>query len=112
MTKEDCKDEIVLFFFFNVDHYHVFIEFVTILLLFCFLFLIFWPQSMWDLSSPTRDQIHTCCIGRRCLNHGTVREVPRVLLMKQKVTFLVWMGYVCTFTLFFIHQFCVNSGYF
>ena len=40
----------------------VFIEFVTILLL--LYVLIFWPQGMWDLSSLTRDQTHTPCIGR------------------------------------------------
>ena len=32
----------------------VFIEFMTILLL--FYVLVFWPQGMWDLSSSTRDQ--------------------------------------------------------
>ena len=31
----------------------VFIEFVTILLL--FYVLVFWPRGMWDLSSLTRD---------------------------------------------------------
>ena len=52
----------------------VFIEFVTILLLFCV--LVFWPRGMWDLSSPTRDQTCTPCIGRQSLNHWTAREVP------------------------------------
>ena len=33
--------------------FKVFTEFVTILLL--FYVLVFWPQGMWDLSSPTRD---------------------------------------------------------
>ena len=47
-----------------------FIEFVTI----CFC-LVFWPRGMWDLSSPTRDQTHTSCIGRQSLNHWTAREV-------------------------------------
>ena len=36
--------------------FKVFIEFVTVLLLFCV--LTFWLQGMWDLNSPTRDQ--TC----------------------------------------------------
>lgn len=26
---------------------------------------------MWDLSCPTRDQIHTACIGRQSLNYCT-----------------------------------------
>ena len=36
--------------------FKVFIEFVTVLLLFCV--LTFWLQGMWDLNSPPRDQ--TC----------------------------------------------------
>ena len=51
-------------FFFDVDYFSifkVFIEFVTILLL--FYVLVFWPQGMWDPSSPTRDQTHTPCTG-------------------------------------------------
>ena len=51
-----------------------FIEFVTILLL--LYILVFWLWYMWDLSSPTRDQTHTPCIGRRSLNHWTIREIP------------------------------------
>ena len=31
---------------------------------------------MWDISSPTRDQTRTPCIGRRSLNHWTAREIP------------------------------------
>ena len=48
-------------------------EFVTILHL--FYVLVFWPQGMWDPSSPTRDQTHTPCFGRGSLNHWTFREV-------------------------------------
>ena len=60
--------------FFNVDHLKIFIEFVTILLL--FYVLVFWPQGIWDPSSLTRDRTHTPCIGRQRLNHWTTREVP------------------------------------
>ena len=59
-------------FFLMWTTFKVFIEFVTILLLFWF----FWPRGMWDLSSLTRDQTHTPCIGSRSLNHWTAREVP------------------------------------
>ena len=52
----------------------VFIEFVTILLM--FYVLVFWPWGKWDLSSPTRDWTCTPCIGRQRLNHWTTREVP------------------------------------
>ena len=55
--------------------FKVFIEFVTILLLF-FYILVFWLQGMWDLSSLMRDQTRTPCIGRQSLNHWITREVP------------------------------------
>ena len=45
--------------------FKVFIEFVTIMLLFCV--LTFWLQGMWDLSSPTRNQTCTPCIERPVL---------------------------------------------
>ena len=53
--------------------FKVFIEFVTVLLLFWV--LVFWSWGIWDLSSQTRDQTHTPCIGRQSLNHWTTREV-------------------------------------
>ena len=37
--------------------------------------------SIWDLSSPTRDQTHVPCTGRQILNHWTTREVPLILLL-------------------------------
>ena len=51
-----CSTHSVIFFFFDVDNFKVFIEFVTVLLL--SYVLVFWPRSMWDLSSLTRDQAH------------------------------------------------------
>ena len=39
-------------------------------------FVFFWPQGMWDLSSPTRDQIGNAKAGRQSPNHWTTREVP------------------------------------
>ena len=62
--------------------FKVFIEFVTILLL--FYILVFWLQNMWDLQSLTRDQIHTRCIRRRSLNHWTTREVPTFSLTSHR----------------------------
>ena len=41
------------FFFFMWIIFKVFIEFVTIFLLFDI--FVFWPRGMWNLSSPTRD---------------------------------------------------------
>ena len=48
-------------------------EFVTSWLLVCI--LVFWPRSMEDLSSPTRDQTCTLYIGRQSLNHWTTWEI-------------------------------------
>ena len=59
----------LLDFFLMWAIFKVFIEFVTILLL--FYVLVFWPRGTWDLSFPTRDQTCTPCIGRcaqSCLN--------------------------------------------
>ena len=65
------------FFVFDVDHFFLSLYWIcyNIASVLCFWF--FWPQAMCDLSSPTRDQTHTPCIGRWNLNHWTVREVPR-----------------------------------
>ena len=54
--------------------FKVFIEFVTISLL--FYVLGFWPWGMWDLSSLARDWTCIPCIGRWSLNHWTARKVP------------------------------------
>ena len=57
----------------------VFIEFVTILLLFCVLVLVFWPRGMWDVSSSTRDGTHTPCTGSKVLTTqlpGSPRSGP------------------------------------
>ena len=64
------------FFFLMWTIFKDFIAFVTILLL--FYVLVFWPQGMWDPSSPTRDRTRIPCIGRRSLNHWTSKEVPSV----------------------------------
>ena len=58
----------------------IFIEFVTVLLL--FYVLVFWPQGMWDLSSPIRDRTRTPCIERQSFNHWTAREVPKNKYLK------------------------------
>ena len=47
-------------------------------------FGVFWPCSMWDLSSPTRDGNHTPCFGRWSLNHWTTREVPKYSFKEEK----------------------------
>ena len=42
----------------------------------CFGLLVSRSVEFEDLSSLTRDQTHTPCIGRQRLNHWTAREVP------------------------------------
>ena len=78
---DDMYSWFFLEYFFDVDHFFkVFIESVTIFLL--FYVLDFWPLGMWDLSSPSRDQTHTLCIGRWSLNHWTARKVPLDILYR------------------------------
>ena len=54
----------MLFKHFFLKH-EVFIEFVTIFLL--FYVLVFWPQGMRDLSFLTRDHTRAPFIGRQCV---------------------------------------------
>ena len=48
--------------------FKVFIEFVTMLLL--FRVLLFWPQGMWDFSSPTRNQPTSSALEGEVLTTG------------------------------------------
>ena len=49
----------------------IFIESVTVLLLFYALgFFFFWLRGLWDSQLPTP------CTGRRSLNHWTAKEAP------------------------------------
>ena len=66
--------------------FKVFIECVTILLL--FFVLVFWPQGMEDLSSPRRDWTCSLCIRRGSLNHGTTREVPKLCKDQMRTEFV------------------------
>ena len=64
----------VFFFFFEVwTIFKVFIEFITILLL--FYVLGFWPWGVLDLSSPKKNWTHTPCSGKWSLNHWTIGKV-------------------------------------
>ena len=53
--------------------FKVFIEFVTISLL--FYVLVFWLQVMWDPGSLTRGRTHTLCAGNRSPHHWTTMDV-------------------------------------
>ena len=63
-----------IFIFLMWTIFKGFTEFVTILL--PFYISVFWPQDMWYLSFPRRDQIGTPFIERLSLNHWPIREVP------------------------------------
>ena len=70
---------LIFYFFLMWTIFKVFVEFVTILLL--FYLLVFGPGITWDLSFPTRNQTCTLCIGRGGgLNRWTTREVPALFL--------------------------------
>ena len=73
--------------------FKVFIEFVTILLL--FYVLVFWFRGMGDLSSPTRDQTQIPCIGRRSLNYWTTRKAPGITLSIKVILFSSGCVFFC-----------------
>ena len=64
--KTTYQDRYFLRFFRKCTIFKVFIEFLQYS--FCYktetIFLVFWPQGVWDLSSLTRDQVCVPCIGR------------------------------------------------
>ena len=60
--------------------FKVFLEFVTILLLF-FMFWVFGHKACGDLSSPTRVQTCVTCVRRQSLNRWTTREVPKHIIV-------------------------------
>ena len=68
-----------LVFYFRVFYmwiiFKVFIELVTILLLFDI--LIFWLRDLCDLSSSTRDQTHTPALESEVLTTGPPGKFPR-----------------------------------
>ena len=60
--------------FLDVDHFQVFIEFVTILLLFHV--LVSWPRGMWDPSSQTKVWTCTLALEGKVLTTGPPRKSP------------------------------------
>ena len=66
----------------------------------------FW--GMWDLTSLTRDQTCTPCIGRQSVNHWTTREVPGCMYIYNcYILFLDWsldyyvISFLSLLTIFF-----------
>ena len=80
-----CQKICYFHFFKKYGPFLVFFEFVTILPL--LYVLVFGPQGMWDLSSPTRDRTCTVWIGRQSRNHWTARDIPMLILLHVAVQF-------------------------
>ena len=60
------------------------IEFVIILLLFyCFMFLVFWPQVRWDISFPTRIEFPRPALEGKVLTTGLPEKSQQSLLQFQ-----------------------------
>ena len=70
-------------FVYSLIFLKIFIEFITLQLLLYVLFFFFWPQGMWDLSSPTRYRTHTPALEGEA-NHWTAREVPPSYLLQAR----------------------------
>ena len=66
--------------------FKVFIEFVTILLL--FYVWVLGPQGMWDLSSLSRGRTSTPCIGRWSLNHWTQGKSLNLTFFKDRLFYV------------------------
>ena len=85
-------------FFWMWTIFKVFIEFVTILLLFCFasefvtILLLFplWPPGIWDLSFLTRDQTLTLALEGESFITGPPGKSPHFLFLN--FGFLCQMG--------------------
>ena len=69
------------FFWLGTIFLKVFVDFVTILLL--FYGLVLWPRGIWDPSSLTRDQTRSPCNGRQSLNHWATRKIPNKSLFAE-----------------------------
>ena len=93
---------ILKLFFLVWAIFKVIIEFFMIWPLFYGAFGLFvsWPQGMWDLSSLTRDQTCTLCIGRWSLNHWTTKEVPKSILFFKKISKFDGLSYTISSELF------------
>ena len=76
------------------------------------------PQSIWDLSSLTRDRTCIPCIMRQILNHWMAREVPHICFLKD-LNWQIWASQWTCLSLSFLasktercYQICSKSqGY-
>ena len=96
------------FFFWSGLFFKVFIELVTKLLL--FYVLAFWPQGMWDPSSPTSDWTRTPSTGRQISATGPPGkslssavlsvECLHISTLNINMKFIIYTPHVCTHMIF------------
>ena len=72
--------------------FKVYIEFVTVLLLFDVLFL--WPRGTWDPSSPTRDPARTPALQGEALTTGPRGKSPVHETLNDKNVFTAFDGVI------------------
>ena len=71
-----------IYLFFNVEHFKVFIEFVTIIAsVLCFGF---WPPGIGSLNSWTRDRTSIPCSERLSPNHWTTVLILFIFIRMEK----------------------------
>ena len=76
ISSSPCSQQLLVsfffFFFLDVDHlknlYWIWYNIASVLCFFCL--FVFWPQSMWDCSSLTRDRTHTPALEGKVLTTG------------------------------------------
>ena len=73
-------------FFFNLDQFKKNFYWICYNTA-CVLFFFFGHEAPGIIALLTRDQTHTLCIGRRGLNHWTVREVPESPIISKWLPF-------------------------
>ena len=68
--------------FLNFSHVYMLLNFcLTFSPGLAFFFFLAVPHSLWNPSSPTRDQTWAMTVKAQSLNHWTTKEVPNFLLL-------------------------------
>ena len=76
----DCHHHFIFYFFKDFFDVHHFESLYWVCYNIASVFLVFWMWGLKDLSTLTREQTCTPCIGRQSLNHQTTRESPSLTL--------------------------------
>ena len=81
-----------IFTFLMWTTFKVFIEFLTILHLLHV--LVFWPQGLWDLSSPIRDQTHIPSLEGEVLTPGPPGKSQKGFF-KHHLNYIMKLHFLC-----------------